>query len=422
MAYEFIATGIRPAQPVKAYLDAYRSGREMIQNEAINKVNLESAGLRNEAAALDLQSAKKQVTAETQWAKLPRDQAGRIDSQAEQQFKNAFPEYYDVRKKAETEDARGQLGLVVDKLKTASTLFGNAKSPEDIEKARTFAKENLGLDLKYDEAVFGKVQQYSTELAQKSELISEDIATAAAAGDWETVTALQSARNAEANLARLEVLKAQAGIERDLAAAEASRAQAFKARQVSEKAQVQKRKEVDALASVNSLVDIEIRNIDKLIGSKDGSVKQHPGLRSMVGSLDPRFPTVMTDTANAEALLKSLQSKASIDALRDIRSGGSQSIGQITEREWPRLESMKATLQETQGTKQFIESLAEYRDELLQTKRDSAAKMDEFLSEQEDSTAAERGSSEKRLSPTEAKKLAPGAKFIGLDGVERTRN
>ena len=61
MAYEFIATGIRPAQPVKAYLDAYRSGREMIQNEAINKVNLESAGLRNEAAALDLQSAKKQV-------------------------------------------------------------------------------------------------------------------------------------------------------------------------------------------------------------------------------------------------------------------------------------------------------------------------------------------------------------------------
>lgn len=129
-----------------------------------------------------------------------------------------------------------------------------------------------------------------------------------------------------------------------------------------------KEKDLKNKATLDSTVDAEIRNIDQLInvpGKKDGL---HPGLRAMVGPVDVLFPTLLTDTANAEALLESLQSKASISSLNTIR-GTTGSIGSLTEREWPRLESMKATLQKTQGTKQFVQSLRDYKNELERLKR-----------------------------------------------------
>ena len=136
------------------------------------------------------------------------------------------------------------------------------------------------------------------------------------------------------------------------------------------KIKAQAAKENEAHKTALRVLNAEIDNVNQLIGSPDGKIKPHPGLAAMTGSIDARTPTIFQDTANAEALLESLQSKASINALRDIRAGGSQSIGQITEREWPRLESMKATLQKKQGDEQFPKSLAAYRDELLQTKRE----------------------------------------------------
>ena len=137
------------------------------------------------------------------------------------------------------------------------------------------------------------------------------------------------------------------------------------------KAKEQRKKEVAAKNIVDKVLDAEIENINKLIGPP-GKMQLHPGLNAAVGSVDVRFPTVLQDTADAEAYIESLQSKASINALRDIRAGGSQSIGQITEREWPRLESMKATLQMKQGDAQYPQSLNEYRDELLRMKSDAA--------------------------------------------------
>lgn len=143
------------------------------------------------------------------------------------------------------------------------------------------------------------------------------------------------------------------------------------------KTKAQHAKEVAANKTVQSNLDAEIANIDKLIGPRktDPTGKPvmtvHPGLNAAVGPVDVRLPTLLTDTANAEAAIESLQSKASINALRDVRSGGSQSIGQITEREWPRLESMKATLQMKQGDAQFPQSLWDYREELLRTKKEA---------------------------------------------------
>src|SRR5574343_311549 len=143
------------------------------------------------------------------------------------------------------------------------------------------------------------------------------------------------------------------------------------------KTKAQHAKEVAANKSVQANLDAEIKNIDKLIGPRkvDSAGNPvfaiHPGLNAAVGPFDVRTPTILTDTANAESAIESLQSKASINALRDVRSGGSQSIGQITEREWPRLESMKATLQMKQGDDQFPQSLWDYREELLRTKKEA---------------------------------------------------
>jgi hypothetical protein len=116
----------------------------------------------------------------------------------------------------------------------------------------------------------------------------------------------------------------------------------------------------------DSSIDAELKNIDKLIGTETAP-KLHPGLSSATGPIASRLPTGRTDTANAEAYIKSLQSKASINSLQTIR-GTAGAIGTMTEREWPRLESMKATLQESQGTDQFITALKDYRNELKNMK------------------------------------------------------
>lgn len=118
-------------------------------------------------------------------------------------------------------------------------------------------------------------------------------------------------------------------------------------------------------------IDAAIGNIDKLIGPV-GNLKEHPGLRSATGPIDVKTPTLFESTANAEAYIQSLQAKASLEGLRTIR-GQAGAIGQITEKEWPRLENLLATLQASQGTDQFIQSLNEYREALLDVKRQISA-------------------------------------------------
>jgi hypothetical protein len=136
-----------------------------------------------------------------------------------------------------------------------------------------------------------------------------------------------------------------------------------------------KTKDERGKALLDSTLDAEIGNIDKLIGSEEidpktgkPTVPEHPGLNASVGVIASRIPTLRQDTADAEALQDSLRSKASISSLQTIR-GTAGAIGTLTEKEWPRLEALKATLQATQGTPQFRQSLKEYRTELQRVKR-----------------------------------------------------
>ena len=124
-----------------------------------------------------------------------------------------------------------------------------------------------------------------------------------------------------------------------------------------------------------SAIDATARNIDKLIGAEvddlqtpEDETKQHPGLKATTGAFDARTPTFLEDSKDAEVLQEALRSQASIQGLANVR-GSSGSIGSMTQAEWPRLESLIAALQSTQGTPQFKQNLKLYRAELAVVRR-----------------------------------------------------
>lgn len=179
-------------------------------------------------------------------------------------------------------------------------------------------------------------------------------------------------------------------------------------------------KEVGKKKVLDATLDAEIANIDKLIGRDDGSVKEHPGLTSAVGSVDALIPSIMPDTVDAEALIESLKSKASISALQTIRSSAG-AIGSLTEKEWPRLESLKATLQTRQSNQQYRQSLKEYRNELLRIKRVAA---EEIAREAQRPAAPEMplaGDMPTVTNDAEWAALPPGTKFKAPDGSVRQK-
>lgn len=91
------------------------------------------------------------------------------------------------------------------------------------------------------------------------------------------------------------------------------------------------------------------------------NVRDHKGLGSVVGGLYQAYaPNVSEDARNAGTELENLKVQISgtvLQAMRDAsKTGGA--VGQVTEREWPRLENMIANLDPRQGRPQFMRNLA----------------------------------------------------------------
>lgn len=91
------------------------------------------------------------------------------------------------------------------------------------------------------------------------------------------------------------------------------------------------------------------------------NVRDHKGLGSVVGGLYQAYaPNVSEDARNAGTELENLKVQISgtvLQAMRDAsKTGGA--VGQVTEREWPRLENMLANLDPRQGREQFMRNLA----------------------------------------------------------------
>jgi hypothetical protein len=113
------------------------------------------------------------------------------------------------------------------------------------------------------------------------------------------------------------------------------------------------------LNRVTTAIDQTIATINNIIGDPSKKTGPAPGLSSATGPIMSRLPTTRTETANVEADMLSLESKASILGLRDIRKDAA--VGSITEKEWPRFEGYLAALARSQGTSQYIERAKEFR-------------------------------------------------------------
>lgn len=90
------------------------------------------------------------------------------------------------------------------------------------------------------------------------------------------------------------------------------------------------------------------------------NLANHKGLDAVVGGLYQAYaPNVSEDARNAGTELENVKVKISgavLQAMRDAsKTGGA--VGNVTEREWPRLENMIANLDPKQGKEQFLQNL-----------------------------------------------------------------
>jgi hypothetical protein len=119
-------------------------------------------------------------------------------------------------------------------------------------------------------------------------------------------------------------------------------------------------KDQTALQITDRATKTLIDEIEKLIGSEDGSRPEHPGLLGSVGYLDSKVPPASKAQADAQALIRGLKSKTSVAGLSEIRQSGT-SPGSITEKEWPIFQNYVKTIDDAQSYPQFVEQLKELR-------------------------------------------------------------
>ena len=89
------------------------------------------------------------------------------------------------------------------------------------------------------------------------------------------------------------------------------------------------------------------------------NVSKSDGISRITGSVMGRLPNITNTATNAQADLDTLKSAISIQKLQQMRkespTGGA--VGNVTEKEWPRLENSVAALQQSQSTEQFLQRL-----------------------------------------------------------------
>lgn len=168
-------------------------------------------------------------------------------------------------------------------------------------------------------------------------------------------------------------------------------------------------KDKTAVDIINRTSDSLLSEIDKLIGSEDGRVKEHPGLRGSLGYFDSKVPPASKAQANAQALIRGLLSKTSVQGLQSIRQQGS-APGSITEKEWPIFQNYLKTVDPSQGEEQFIEQLKELR---ILTKEFKDSAQNNF-NERYSTENTDGGASDEKQQLTDIRTLPDGRK-VGRD-------
>lgn len=157
------------------------------------------------------------------------------------------------------------------------------------------------------------------------------------------------------------------------------------------------------------------------------ALRDHKGLKLVAGGLyQAHAPNLSEDARNAGTLMTNLKNQISgvvLQSMRDAsKTGGA--VGQVTEREWPRLENMIANLDPSQGIEQFKVNLAaviSYADEVYAAIQ-RAYEADVAVASRGagyGGTPQAQGPSPVRVnSPDEARRLPSGTPIILPDGSE----
>lgn len=124
-------------------------------------------------------------------------------------------------------------------------------------------------------------------------------------------------------------------------------------------------KRAENVPQARLILENQRNNLARIETQLDQALKE-PGLDRAVG-LVGAFPNIPgSDAANASALIKGLREQVSImavQAARDAsRTGGA--YGNMTEKEWPRLEGLLGTLAMEQDPARFREKLSEVKSEI----------------------------------------------------------
>jgi hypothetical protein len=118
-----------------------------------------------------------------------------------------------------------------------------------------------------------------------------------------------------------------------------------------QKIQGQLNADTAAMNTINASLDNLITNAKAL--------RDHPGLEGITG-FRGAFPNMPGgDAANAQELLNSLRSKNAVQSIQDMRNmsktGGA--VGQVTEKEWPKLENLVQSMGQAQSTPAMKDAL-----------------------------------------------------------------
>lgn len=185
-----------------------------------------------------------------------------------------------------------------------------------------------------------------------------------------------------------------------------------------EKKQLAMEQDRSSLETIQTSLDGLITNATAL--------KNHPGLSRITGVMGA-FPNMPgSDAANAQALLESLRSKTAVGAIQDMRSmsktGGA--VGQVTEKEWPRLENLYQALntaQSPEAFKQALDDLVGYAQESKGRIQGSFDRKYGGSSAPSQPSATQAGGPARITSDAEFDALPSGTTFIGPDGKTRRK-
>lgn len=176
-------------------------------------------------------------------------------------------------------------------------------------------------------------------------------------------------------------------------------------------------------ASLNTIT----ASLDNLITNAK-ALRDHPGLPRITGVVGA-FPDVPgTEAANARALLESLRSKTAVSAIQDMRTASKTggAVGQVTEKEWPRLENLYqalSTAQSESSYKKALNDLIDYAEGIKGRAYDSFNMKHKGANPEKAAVGPGALSTGpvKITSDADYNALPSGATFIGPDGKTRKK-